>query len=106
MNEFRIKFHGAERPPNYEKVYAQVNAELCDLYDDLEGRPEQLIFHTVILSKNFDGPTVFCWGDPDEPGVFQCEYSHKTEWVTLDGKPANTSKRRTISHPRPPKGMV
>jgi hypothetical protein len=105
MNEFRIKFHGA-RPPNYEKVYAQVNAELCDLYDDLEGRPERLIFHTVILSKDFDGPTVFCWGDPDEPGVFQCEYSHKTQWVTLDDKPANTSKRRTISHPRPPKGMV
>jgi len=106
MSRFRIKFHG-ERPPNYEKVYAQVNAELCKLYKDLEGRPEGLIFHTVILTKDFDGPTVFCWGDPEEPGAFQCEYSHKTQWVTLDDKPArSTSKRRTISHPRPAKRMV
>ena len=105
MSRFKIRFHG-ERPPNYEKVYAQVNRELCRLYDDLNGRPEQLIFHIVILSRNFDGPTVTCWGDPDEPGTFQCEYSHKTQWVDKNGKPTSTSKRRTVSHPRPPKGMV
>lgn len=82
MSEFHIKFHG-ELPPNYEEVYSRVYGELDPIYDDLDGCPEELIFHIVILTKDHDGPTVTCWGDPDEPGTFQCEYQSTTEWVKL-----------------------
>lgn len=82
MARFSIKMHG-RRPPNYERVMKQVHQELTKLYEDLEGRPERLLFHTVILSRKHGGPTVSCWGDPDRPGCFQCEYVHKTEWIGL-----------------------
>lgn len=105
MSRFGIQFRG-QRPANYERVYAQVYKELTALYQDLDGRPEKLIFHTVFISKDLDGPSVLCWGDTSMPGIFQCEYSPKTEWTTINGTQASRRKRRQISHPRPPKGMV
>jgi hypothetical protein len=82
MSEFHIKFHG-ELPPDYEEVYSRVYGELDIMYDDLDGCPEDLIFHVVFLAKDHYGPTVLCWGDPDEPGIFHCEYQPTTEWVSV-----------------------
>ena len=82
MNDFRIKFHGG-MPPNYEKVVQKVHKELYYLNRDLDGRPEDLIFHIVLLSQDDNGPSVFCWGDQDYPGIFQCEYSARTKWTSL-----------------------
>lgn len=83
---FRIRFYGS-RPPNYERTLKKVYQELSDLYQDLDGRPERLITHTVMLRRGSqDGaPTVHCWGDPDSPGVFHVEYHPKTKWIKING---------------------
>lgn len=86
MTGFRIQLHG-RRPPNYEKALRWVYSELLMLYVNMDGRPERLITHTVMLRRGpHDGaPSVHCWGDPGSPGVFHIEYHPKTEWIKING---------------------
>jgi hypothetical protein len=75
-----IIWHGV-RPIEVDEVVRKDLA--CKTLYGLED-PEELIFHTVFLGRSMDnGPTVTVWGDPDDPGKFHAEYSHKTEWTTM-----------------------
>lgn len=66
-----------------------------DLRESLEGgglrKPGSLIFHTVFLTRDSDGPIVHVWGEKDDPLRFHLEYILKPEWVTI-GEDANSNQ--------------
>lgn len=90
---YQVKFHG-RRPPNYEKIFTGLKQDLDSLYNDLDRRPSKLIFHHY-FPDGTDGPHISVWGDEDQPNVFQCEYVHKTTWVSIkNDKPIKLRTRR------------
>ena len=60
------------------QVRADIKAELVDL-----AMPYDLIFHTVFLADDPEGPTVMLSGDR-ETGGFYATYSETSEWTPLD----------------------
>lgn len=42
-----------------------------------------LLFHTEVLTDDWNGPSVSCHGDEDHPGVLFAEYHQTTDWTTL-----------------------
>jgi hypothetical protein len=78
---FHLRWHGPL--PSDEDVRATLREVSGLLLDGLE-KPEELIFHTVFLTADMDGPSVHVWGDPDHPQVFQCQRHDETRWVSLD----------------------
>jgi len=77
--DFKIVWHG-EVPDGVE---AAVRADLPESLWGL-GKPSDLGFHTVFLDDDdMDGPSVSVWGQKRDRR-FHAEYSHETEWVTLN----------------------
>lgn len=68
------------------KVVRQTREELADLLNTGLGHPSDLCFHTVLLTDDFEGPSVFCWGKRHRRSFF-AEYDAKTEWTPLAARP-------------------
>lgn len=59
---------------------------LKDIKQSLSGLefPSDLIFHTVFLGSDYNGPHVTVWGEAGDNSHFHCEYCEKSEWVSLN----------------------
>jgi hypothetical protein len=82
----RLKWHGALPDTNMDELGLTV---IQDIQSGLWGleRPSELIFHTVFLSKSYDGPCVTVWGVEGDDEQFHCEYQEDPEFVNGDGEP-------------------
>lgn len=68
--------------PTAEQI-AKVRSELDYLCEDLESASD-LWFHTVFMTKDMDGPSIFVYGKQESDNTFYAECHVETEWVTLD----------------------
>ena len=62
-----------------ESIYEATVADLNRLLENLEGDPSKLIFHHIFLTKDYDGPCVFVWGEEGNDH-FNCEYVETPQW--------------------------
>ncbi len=76
--DFPIKWIG-EPHPEHEAFLRQdiIDTLYLEPGDDVRG----LIFHTCLLTDDFDGPSIHAFGDPETGGVI-AEYTPTTRWVT------------------------
>jgi len=74
-----ITWDGEVPPPEF---IAKARASLAEDLVDLE-KPEDLIFHTVILGDSCDGPTITLSSDK-ETGGFRGLFSWESEWISID----------------------
>ncbi len=79
-NEIQLRWEG---PMPGGTVIDQVITECLDLLEHGLKRPEDLWYHVVILSSDYEGPTVSVWGNEEYPGIFNCEFHLETKWVSL-----------------------
>lgn len=77
--EIKIVWHG--EVPDQTSVEAAVRSDVFDELCDLD-KPEDLVFHTVFLSDDIDGPCVIVWGKDGSPDL-HAEYHEASEWVTV-----------------------
>ena len=83
-----LKWHGTL--PNMDLAQLELDV-LNDISQNLTSlkKPSYLVFHTVFLGEDYDGPNVCVWGEENDDAHFHCQYYEKTEWVTANGEPAN-----------------
>jgi hypothetical protein len=86
IENYEIVWEG-EIIPTSEQV-AKVRSELDYLCESLE-TAEDLMFHTVFMSKDLDGPSIFVYGKEGETSTFFAECHLETEWVRLDSEDEN-----------------
>lgn len=79
---YKIEWHG-EYPELTADQSTKLAGELAYLSKELE-QPGNLIFHTVWLTEDQDGPSVMIYGRPDYPDTFFMTYYEETKWVTLE----------------------
>ena len=81
MSQLFLNWDSGHLPPNLDFAYYNkiVLAEIVAMeMDDLS----DLMFHTVLLGKDTDGPSIFVL--PGEmPGYLDCFYHAVTKWTTL-----------------------
>jgi hypothetical protein len=46
-------------------------------------KPGDLIFHTVFIGEDIDGPHVLLWGEEGDDDTFHCEWSD-FGWIHID----------------------
>ena len=73
--------------PTAEQI-TKVRSELDYLCESLE-RASDLMFHTVFMTKDLDGPSIFVYGKQESNNTFYAECFVETEWVTLDAEDEN-----------------
>jgi hypothetical protein len=75
------ELHWPEGEPSAEIVAATV----ADIAVSLEGlsKAEDLIFHTVFVGENSDGPLVMVWSEMDDDRL-HCEYHAEPKWATIN----------------------
>jgi hypothetical protein len=78
--EARFKWHGV-RPVDDGEMEETVRADMRLGGVDMR-RPSRLIFSTVLLTADMNGPVVTVWGKKGGK-KFHAEYSPKCGWVTL-----------------------
>lgn len=77
-----IIWHG--RRPTL-RALLQTRMELADLLDGGLSKPSDLCFHTVMLTDDWDGPSVHCWGRKGRQ-VFHAECHDSTKWSSLSDR--------------------
>lgn len=70
--------------PNDEEVEKTI-VELNEMLDNLE-EPCNLITHTVILTDDWNGPSVHVYGLPEDKENLYATFSMTTEWSSITGK--------------------
>lgn len=83
-----LKWHGDLPDRDIDQLELVVLKDLKQNLTSL-GNPSDLICHVVTLTNDYDGPTVYVWGEPGDNNHFHCEYTDKAEWVTLTGEDTN-----------------
>jgi hypothetical protein len=73
--------------PTAEQV-AKVRSELDYICESLETTGD-LMFHTVFMSNDIDGPSIFVYGKEGVDNMFFAECYLETEWVSLDAEDDN-----------------
>lgn len=68
---------GPERPDGLDEYVCR---DLQRNLNDIE-HPSKLITHHVLLTKDWEGPSVHVYGRPGDD-AYHCRYCLKTEWVT------------------------
>lgn len=66
-----------------EKQMKQIDFEISTFDDDLD-QPGDLIFHTVMLTDDMQGPIVLITGEPEHPDTYFLTYYENPEWTTLN----------------------
>lgn len=72
------------RPVDNGEMEAIVRADMRAAGVNMK-KPKKLVFSTVLLTDNMDGPSVTVWGQKRYRS-FIAEYTPKTEWVSIDTK--------------------
>lgn len=76
QTDFEIVWHG-DVPEGVEGlVRDDMLVDLTDL-----SKPSDLVFHTVFLGDDFNGPVVTVWGERRDRR-FHAEYVAEPEWIT------------------------
>lgn len=83
-----LKWHGDLPDINLDELELEVLTDIKNSLTSLD-KPSDLIFHTVFLGEDYDGPNVAVWGKEGDDNHFHCQYYTESNWVTLDGEPAN-----------------
>jgi hypothetical protein len=83
-----LQWHGETPETNHDELELAVLTDIKRSLGSLD-KPSDLVFHTVFLGKDMDGPNVMVWGEDNDDDHFHCQYYTDAEWVTLDGEPAN-----------------
>jgi hypothetical protein len=65
-------------PENVLELEHIVLQDLVKLHEDLDKKPSSLIFHTVFVTDDLDGPIVHVWGEDDE--FYHCKYDPEPIW--------------------------
>ena len=81
----KLKWH-EEIPDNILELEHLVLQDLVSLHDDLEKNPSNLIFHTVLVTENLDGPIVHVWGEADDDVHYHCKYVPDPFWESFSEK--------------------
>ena len=79
----KLKWHG-DLPDNLLDIEKTVIKDLETIHDDLDGECGGLIFHHVFLSKNYDDPLVFVWGETGDNDQYHCEYIINPAWESIN----------------------
>ena len=82
--DIKIIWFGLEKPSDdtIDDAENLIRQELYDLMDDGNMKLSDLMFHTVFLTKDMDGPCVSV-APLAEKNTVECVYSEKTEWVSI-----------------------
>lgn len=75
----KLKWH-EEIPDNVLELEQLVLQDLVSLHDDLDKQPSGLIFHTVFVTEDPDGPIVHVWGEEDDDEYYHCKYDPEPVW--------------------------
>jgi len=78
----KLEWHNTD-PAKANELVGITTTDLERLMEDLEGDPSKLVFHHIFLTRDYDGPCVFVWGE-EGSDAFHCEYVEKPEWKTSD----------------------
>ena len=60
-----------------------IRQELDEMLEDLDGDVKNLIFHTIFLTDDFDGPAIIIACNQDS-GDILAEYVEDTKWITIE----------------------
>ena len=78
--EVKLKWISENLPEDLAAAEQQIREEIENM--DMDD-PMDLMFHTVFLTKDMSGPSVFV--HPSDDGTHMvCSYSAVTEWVAID----------------------
>jgi hypothetical protein len=72
-----------EIPDNVLELEQIVLQDLVRLHEDLEKKPSSLIFHTVFVTDDPDGPIVHVWGEDDDDEYYHCKYDPYPIWESF-----------------------
>lgn len=79
-----LKWHGTLPVKDLDLLELTVLKDIKQNLKSLD-KPSELIFHTVFIGPDYNGPSVLVWGEEGDDDHFHCEYKTETEWVTLKG---------------------
>lgn len=91
-SKIEICWHGDPCPDEYQD---ELMSDLVSLTKDLSS-PSDLFFHTVILTPDYNGPTIIVWGEEDDDERFHCQYDEVTEWVSVEENPYEPKSSREL----------
>jgi len=82
--DIKIVWFGLEKPSDdiIDDAENLIRQELYDLMDNGNMKLSDLMFYTVFLTKDMDGPCVSV-APLAEKNTVECVYSEKTEWVSI-----------------------
>jgi hypothetical protein len=78
----KLKWHG-EIPDNILEIEHVVQQDLVKLHEDLDKKPSNLIFHTVFVGEDPDGPIVHVWSEDNDDEQYHCEYDAAPVWQSF-----------------------
>jgi len=81
-NMINLKWHG-DLPNDLSEIEQKVKEDLITLHEDLDGECGELIFHHVFLSKDYNDPLVFVWGELGDNECYHCEYIPNPKWESI-----------------------
>lgn len=79
----KLKWHGELPDTDLVKLNVAVGRDIVRSLESLDN-PCDLMFHTVFLSSDMEGPHVIVWGEPNDNKHFHCQYYHQSNWVSLN----------------------
>lgn len=74
----KVEIQWDDTPPPEAIDFAQQELARMMTEDGL-GKPEDLIFATLLMTDDMDGPSVFVWGKEGDP-FFHAKYQAVTVW--------------------------
>lgn len=79
-SELKLKWISEDLPKDLDVAEQQIRREIMEM--DMDD-PMDLMFHTVFLTGDMEGPSVFV--HPSDDGTHMvCSYSAVTEWVAIN----------------------
>lgn len=72
----------SDKVPTDANTIQSVLLDLELFFENLE-KAEDLIFHTICIGSDYDGPIVMAYGKENDPNVY-LEYLDNVEWIKVD----------------------
>lgn len=72
----------SDKVPTATEIGQYVLLDLERFFENLE-KAEDLIFHTICIGSDYDGPIVMAYGKENDPNVY-LEYLDNMEWIKVE----------------------
>lgn len=72
----------SSKVPSIVEIDRCVMPDLERFFEDLD-KAEDLIFHTIFIGSEDDGPIVMAYGKENDPNVY-LEYLDDVEWIKVE----------------------